>query len=261
MKHYLENNIKIDIVRMSISLFKKEEIIEMKKVKYLVKKSFSEDTIKRIKYFIQPVQVLGEHSWILFGKIIRIFNKPKFPDKEKFGVNLHLGCGIVNHKAFINIDGFPFSHVHYVRDISNLSVFEDNSVDLIYASHCLEHFQYNNVSDVLREWGRVLKKGGTLRLSVPDFDLLLKIYYANDMNPDFIIPQLLGGQNNKYNYHYMVFNKQNLKSKLLDIGFEDIEEWVPNTNEMTTFDDFSNYFKEIGEMKYPVSLNLEARKK
>lgn len=30
---------------------------------------------------------------------------------------------------------------------------------------------------------------------------------------------------------------------------------------MTTLDDFSNYFKGIDGMEYPVSLNLEARKK
>jgi predicted SAM-dependent methyltransferase len=151
--------------------------------------------------------------------------------------------------------------VHYVRDISNLSIFEDNSVDLIYASHCLEHFHYNEIQNILQEWHRVLKKGGILRLSVPDFDLLLNIFHASDRDPDSILPQLLGGQNNRYNFHYTVFNKQNLTKKLLTTGFENIREWMPGTNSLTTFNDFSVYFKEINGIKYPVSLNLEACKR
>ena len=197
---------------------------------------------------------------ILLKKIKKYYFKPSFPKVNKVGTNLHLGCGEIDHPAFINVDGFPFSNVHYVRNINNLSIFQDNSVDLIYASHCLEHFHYLEIPNVLKEWHRVLRKGGILRLSVPDFDLLLNIYYAQNMNPDSIIPQLLGGQNNKYNFHYMVFNKQNLKNRLLEVGFENPIEWLPNSDVMTTFNDFSNYCKEIDNKKYPVSLNLEATK-
>src|SRR5205085_9397769 len=109
-------------------------------------------------------------------KLIRHFFRPPFPKLEDGVINLHLGCGSVNHPNFINIDGLPAPHVHYIRPIEDLSPFKDNSVDLVYACHCLEHFRYKKVPDVLSEWFRVLKKGGILRLSVPDFDLLLEIY-------------------------------------------------------------------------------------
>ena len=201
-----------------------------------------------------------EIFWVIFGKIKRFFNRPDFPDTNIVGTNIHLGCGTINQEAFINIDGFPFPHIHYVRGISDLSIFSNNSVDLIYASHCLEHFHYSEIINVLKEWQRVLKKGGVLRLSVPNLDLLLKIYYANGKNPDTIIPQLLGGQDNKYNFHYMVFNKINLSDKLNEAGFSDLNEWIPNSSLMTTFNDFSVYYKEINGEKYPVSLNIEARK-
>jgi predicted SAM-dependent methyltransferase len=55
-------------------------------------------------------------------------------------MRLHLGCGNINYPDFINVDLMPASHVHYVRGINNLKPFKNNSVDLIYACHCLEHF-------------------------------------------------------------------------------------------------------------------------
>lgn len=230
------------------------------RIKYFLKKNLPRNIINLIKSIIALTRFLKETIWIISEKIKRIFYRPKLPNTKKFGTNIHLGCGPINHEAFINIDGFPFPHIHYVRDIGDLSIFSDNSVDLIYASHCLEHFHYAEVGNVLKEWQRVLKKGGILRVSVPDFDLLLKIYYDNDMNPDNIIPQLLGGQNNKYNFHYMVFNKQNLTMKLKEAGFSDIVNWTPNSSAITAFDDFSDYLKEVNGQRYPVSLNLEASK-
>lgn len=217
-----------------------------------------------IKLFLQKVvsifSPVRESLWVTNEKFIRVFVRPALPNSTKFGTNIHLGCGSINHEAFINVDGFPFPHVHYIRDIRDLSVFDDNSVDLIYASHCLEHFYYAEILSVLKEWQRVLKKGGILRISVPDLDLLLKIYYDNEINPDYIIPQLLGGQNNKYNFHYMVFNKNNLTIKLDEAGFSNIKRWTPNSSPMTTFNDFSGYLKDVNGKKYPVSLNLEAKK-
>ena len=108
----------------------------------------------------------------------------------------------------------------------------------------LEHFKYRNIDRVLSEWARVLKPGGVLRLSVPDFDKLLVIY-SDTRNPDDFIEQLMGGQNNRYNFHYVLFNKTNLVNYLARAGFVDIQEWIPGSNDLTTFGDFSVYQKEI----------------
>ena len=88
---------------------------------------------------------------------------------------LHLGCGKRNIPGFINIDKNSYKHVHYKRDVSNLKIFKSNCVDLIYGSHVIEYFDQFEVIKVLKEWKRVLKKGGILRLSVPNFKSLIKI--------------------------------------------------------------------------------------
>jgi len=191
---------------------------------------------------------------------MRLIIAAPIPVQAEGKLYLHLGCGAVDHKKFINIDGYPFPHVHYVQSIDRLPQFDDASVDLIYASHCLEHFSYVRSKAVLAEWYRVLKKGAVLRLSVPDFDKLVDIYTIHHHDPDVILPQLMGGQNNKYNFHLTALNRVNLSRELQAVGFAEIKEWQPGTGDLTTFDDFSIYKKEIAGKLYEISLNIEAIK-
>lgn len=195
-----------------------------------------------------------------YGKLKRQIKRPSFPQLEDRKVNLHLGCGSINHSKFINIDGLPGPHIHYIREINNLAPFKEDSVNLIYACHCLEHFSYIKVSDVLGEWFRVLKDGGILRLSVPNFDLLLDIYRENGNDISTIIGPLMGGQNYKFNFHMTVFNQSSLQNILINTGFKQVREWQPGSSELTTFNDFSVHKVLINGKYYPVSLNLEAIK-
>lgn len=195
----------------------------------------------------------------LYGKLVRQVVRPRI-SKSIDTVNLHLGCGSVNHPNFINIDGFPASHIHYVREIDDLSPFQDNSIDLIYACHCLEHFSFLKVPNVIAEWFRVIKKNGILRLSVPDFDQLITIYSENDKDIDTIVGMLMGGQDYKYNFHQTAFTKKKLESLLLNAGFNEIRDWQPGSCRLTTFNDYSSYKFSINDKGYPVSLNIEAVK-
>ena len=90
-------------------------------------------------------------------------------------IRLHLGCGKRYIPGFIHIDLADYPHIDYKSDVSNLSMFEDYSVELIYACHVLEHFRRDKVENVLREWYRVLKQGGILRVAVPDLERLLEV--------------------------------------------------------------------------------------
>ena len=83
---------------------------------------------------------------------------------------LHIGCGPnILPKPFENLDGRDFEGVDHVCDANDLSKFDDNTFDMVYASHILEHYPRNEVQDVLKEWVRVVKVDGLVRLSVPSF--------------------------------------------------------------------------------------------
>ena len=91
-------------------------------------------------------------------------------------MKLHLGCWHRNIPDFINVDLCDMPHIHYKSSIDDLSMFENESAELIYSSHSFEYFDRFEAVNVIKEWHRVLKKGGTLRLAVPDFDKLIEVY-------------------------------------------------------------------------------------
>lgn len=174
---------------------------------------------------------------------------------------LHLGCGNVFIPGFIHVDLMDFSHIDYKQSIDDLSNFEDNSVDLIYACHVLEHFKRNEIEKVLKEWHRVLKPGGVLRLSVPGFEEIVSIY-SKHKDIKLITGPVVGGQTYLYNFHYMIFDFPFLKNILSSIGFLDVHRYDWRKTEHANIDDYSQAYiphmdKENG---MPVSLNIEAVK-
>jgi len=136
-------------------------------------------------------------------------------------VNLHLGCGKVYIPGFVHIDVRKFEHVDHVTSVDNLDMFADNSVDLVYACHLLEHFHRNQTEGVLAEWYRVLRPGGVLRIAVPDFEAVTKIYHATgDLGR--ILGLVTGRQDYEYNTHYMIFDFNSLSNLLRNVGFQNI---------------------------------------
>ena len=86
-------------------------------------------------------------------------------------IRLNLGCGDKILDGYINVDvvaeragGVPDVNC----DVRDLHVFDSCYADEVLAVHVVEHFWRWEVVDVLREWGRVLKPGGTMFLECPN---------------------------------------------------------------------------------------------
>ena len=95
-------------------------------------------------------------------------------------IKLHLGCGWRDFgKDWIHIDNGDYEHLTHKSNVTNLSMFQDNSVDLIYASHVIAYFDRKEILEVLSEWNRVLKPNGILRLATPDFGIMVDLYHMN----------------------------------------------------------------------------------
>jgi predicted SAM-dependent methyltransferase len=215
-------------------------------------------------------RVLSETKWAAFvtGRRLksrllflkRCFITPKLPKNPNGKIFIHLGCADIASPEFINVDARPAPHVHYVRDVCDLSIFPDNHADLVYASHLLEHVRHNALRKTLWEWRRILKPGGILRLSVPDFDRILHIYESCSRDITSILGPLMGGQDYQYNIHYSVFNHSYLADKLREVGFEEVRQWDPESVPNHDFKDWANSDIIVNGRAFPVSLNVEAIK-
>ena len=187
--------------------------------------------------------------------------KPSFPKNSNGKVLVHIGCGRKNRPEFINVDAQPFPHVHIVTDdIACLGDFDTGSVDLVYMCHILEHVKRNDLKNVLSEMKRILKCGGVLRLSVPDFDCLIEVYNASGKDINVISRQLMGGQDHEYNIHYSVFNRQRLSKLLKEVGFQGVMTWDPDNCQYHDFRDRASRKIKVNDKEYMISLNLEAIK-
>ena len=123
--------------------------------------------------------------------------------------------------TYDNVDKDFYTGVKYKADVSDLSQFKDNSVDVIRASHILEHFPPKQTEGILREWRRVLKDDGLLYISVPDWERLLSAYQYQGLC-DFVINSLYGDQGYEGAEHKTVFDESRLTNYLKKVGFSDI---------------------------------------
>lgn len=177
-------------------------------------------------------------------------------------LKLHIGCGLRDFGPdWIHIDGNNYSHVKY-NDIKKLN-FDNDSVDLIYASHVIEYFDRNKVIDLLYEWKRVLKSGGILRLAVPDFESLILVYNkTNDINK--ILGPLYGKMEmgNNLIYHKTVYDFKSLKDILEQLGYSNIHLYDWQNTEHSHYDDHSQAYIPHMDKKNGllISLNIECKK-
>lgn len=89
---------------------------------------------------------------------------------------LNFGCGIRINNQWENIDFSPNTkNIKKVNLLEKLP-YNDNSFDVAYSSHFLEHLDKNIAPKLLNEMKRILKKNGILRIVVPDLENIIKEY-------------------------------------------------------------------------------------
>jgi ubiquinone/menaquinone biosynthesis C-methylase UbiE len=180
------------------------------------------------------------------------------------GLKLHLGCGTRYIPGYVHIDRIAREHVDLVQDVRTLSNFADGSADVIYASQILEYSAREEVGDVLREWRRVLAPGGLLRLSVPNFDVLTRLYLTG-LPLEWFLGSMFGripSGPGPYDYHRTSYDAASVNTVLTENGFVGVEPWDWRETEHAGVDDFSQaYFPHMEKERGMLwNLNVQARK-
>lgn len=149
-------------------------------------------------------------------------------------LKLNIGAGAVE------IEGFEPVDRRFGKEAYPLP-YEDESVDEIRASHILEHFGHREVPDVLRDWCRVLKPGGKIRIAVPDFDKITTEFRDDPRFEGYIF----GGQTDENDFHKSLWTKSRLESAMVNAGITGVKPWTSSNTDCASL---------------PVSLNLEGVK-
>lgn len=155
---------------------------------------------------------------------------------------LHLGCGGNVLQDWLNTDIVRYhQEVMYLDVTQGAFPFPNNSFDHVYTEHMIEHINYAQGANMLKECLRVMKPGARIRITCPDMQFLVDLYTnrqgickdytdwtcaevvpdAPFSHPVFAINNYVRGWG-----HQFIYDKESLGKTLDLIGFQDIEEFA-----------------------------------
>ena len=122
-----------------------------------------------------------------------------------------------------------------------LSIIEDGTYDFVYSSHCLEHMK--DIPLALKHWARVLKPGGVLYITVPDWTLYEHEHWPSRFNADHkasfsvsALRQELANRKDHYNIREdLIPILRSLRMQVAEVALEDagFDPELPDTVDQT----------------------------
>ena len=146
--------------------------------------------------------------------------------------------GLINKANQEFIEFCRVESVGYVNAAARMP-HDTASVDVIYSSHMLEHMFREDAEAFLRECHRVLRRGGVLRLAVPDLALQVREYlehgdadlFVEQLQIDLAKPRglvgrlrhaIVGGR-----HHRWLYDGRSLSALVAKCGFVDVDTVMP----------------------------------
>jgi predicted SAM-dependent methyltransferase len=177
-------------------------------------------------------------------------------------LRLNLGCGPRPIPGYINIDvddadeiqkRYPETAVPKDIEIRNEDIlhlpYQDGTVDEVRADSLVEHLSFSEEREFFYEMKRVLRPGGLLKFSTPDFEDAVKLWlnakdewkdfyrndpeaiarahwfgqysYGTDNRWGYLMAMLFGNQNGKGQSHRNAYTVSKIKAMLTHLNFEE----------------------------------------
>jgi SAM-dependent methyltransferase len=179
-------------------------------------------------------------------------------------LKVQFGCGLSNPDGWLNYDSTPSLFIRKIpfsvqsariankivgaklprislnlkNVISNNAIYgdvvkglpcKDNSVDLLYASHVLEHLPLKEFRIALKECRRILKEGGIFRAVVPNLRYYID-HYLDSTSPtksiDFCLSTGMGTESfpnplsrMRGDSHHIMYDQETMMCELNNAGF------------------------------------------
>lgn len=187
----------------------------------------------------------------------------------------NIGAGDFRHPAWTNVDhksewykevqGSSIAIDWDLLSLTPISV-DDNSAEIVYSSHTIEHITDEAAQNMFNESHRILRKGGVFRVTTPNIDLEFRAYKQNDRHFFYWTDQYSDPK---------VYQKIKLNKSLNEASIQQIFLWhfassasilhADGSPERINDEEFDRIFSE---MKYEEALNyciskcsLEVQKK
>jgi predicted SAM-dependent methyltransferase len=138
-----------------------------------------------------------------------------------------LGCGLLtwefeNEGTPVRVDIREEVEPDYRCDLRQLP-FDNESFEVVFSSHTLEHFGRNEIDDILDEWLRILEPGGEFRLAIPNIQWAAEKIIRDDIDGD-VLNVLYGSQTYPENFHKFGFTPKMIKDSLERRGMTIVDE-------------------------------------
>jgi predicted SAM-dependent methyltransferase len=158
---------------------------------------------------------------------------------------LYLGCGHDRMKGFTHIEvnagknksGLP----DIIADITGRIPLPDGSCELIFSRATMEHLSYPELLNCLLESHRLLRRGGVVRMVVPDLEKYVEDYQNKVYDPK--LRELYGMPNDNYEETFvariMYFDHRynhtvgTMRRALEKAGFENVKRVLPGDTKIT----------------------------
>lgn len=241
---------------------------------------------------------------------------------------LNLGCGTKMNWNWNNLDFSPYArlvrHMNIAKILRKVGAvseeryqnlldvdphiilwdlrkgipFNDNTFDVVYHSHLLEHIDEENAPVFLKECFRVLKPNGIIRIAVPDLQSIINRYNSavsrlenGDMKAfsdhrkstyelfdQMVRKETTGTEEQRFTLrfiehivrgnaakvgelHRWMYDEYSLGKLLLDVGFENVQTESPTTSRIEGWAQFNLDTNKDGSIYKPESLYIEGIRK
>lgn len=177
---------------------------------------------------------------ILKKHFFKLFDSKK--DRNNLMINVGGGYYFRRHWKVMEYETKWYRYspgvVDYNHNLASEDKFplKDNSVNLFYLSHTIEHIPQKYCQHLFNELYRCLKKGGGIRLTNPDFDLGYEAY--ENKNLEFFKKYKGNDLEEKFYYYFASFHVVEKSKEELEKNKEEIREKF----ETLSKEKFADYF-------------------
>jgi len=165
---------------------------------------------------------------------------------------INIGAGNFNHPRWLNVDFYSTTDnkknkidIFYDLNSNETLPFDNESVDIVYSSHTIEHVFKKNVFRLVEELKRILKKNGIIRFVYPNIDLAVKAYFNNDKDFFYMNPKDYSLEKNLTSIFAMNLNDSNSPNFIDELEIRKIMHEMRSIDALDYLEDLNNKNPEV----------------